>query len=324
MVLDTFLRRYDMLFGYPQTNLSFLRRQESRFRLSIKSGWKFFNIIFLFLVISLTFTGISHAIPAGKDFLGRSVKIPAQPKRILSLSPATTEILFLLGLGNSIVGVTSDCNYPPQALKKPKVGKFGFIDLEKVVSLKPDIIFATSDMNKQLDVLKNYKVPLIALNTTNISSVLDNVTLVGGLTGKQAAAKKITESLNKRIKKVKDKASHNNHPRVFYCIWFDPLITAGSKSFIGDMIKLSGGENIAEGIKAPFAKFSLESLVAKNPQFIIVPKTTFTKMNLKISPWNRLNAVKNNRVKAVNEDIYLRPAPRIVDALEELQNYILR
>lgn len=89
------------------------------------------------------------------------------------------------------------------------------------------------------------------------------------------------------------------------------------------MIKLSGGENIAEGMNSPFGKYSLESLVAKNPQFIIVPKTTYAQMDLKTSPWNRLKAVKNNKILAVNEDIYLRPAPRIIDALEQLQNYIL-
>lgn len=280
-------------------------------------------LFFLFLFIGLTFSGFADAKLTTKDFLGRNVKIPGEPKRILSLSPATTEILFLLGLEKNIVGVTSDCNFPTQALKKPKVGKFGFIDLEKVVSLKPDIIFATSDMNKQLDVLKNYNVPLIALNSTDINSVLENVELVGGLTNRQKSAKKIKDALNIRINKVKAKAKLNIHPSVFYCIWYDPLITAGSKSFIGDMIKISGGNNIAEGIKAPFAKYSLESLVAKNPEFIIVPKTTFSKMDLKISPWNRLKAVKNNKVLAVNEDIYLRPAPRIIDALEELQNYIL-
>jgi iron complex transport system substrate-binding protein len=280
--------------------------------------------ILLVLLFSFAFTGTSYAATEAKDFLGRSVTIPSEPKRILSLSPATTEILFALGLEKNIVGVTSDCNYPASALKKPKVGKFGFIDLEKVVSLKPDIIFATSDMNRQLDVLKNYKVPLIALNTGNINSVLQNIELVGQLTNKESNAKKINDSLNTRINKVKNKAKIKPHPGVFYCIWYDPLITAGGKSFIGDMISLSGGKNIAAGISAPFAKYSLESLVAKNPDYIIVPKTTFAKMNLKISPWNRLKAVKNNRVMAVNEDIYLRPAPRIVDALEQLQNFILR
>jgi iron complex transport system substrate-binding protein len=309
--MDSCLRRKDM---------SLLRGQESIIGLSIQ----LIKLLCLFLLISLSFSGMVSAKPVNRDFLGRNVKIPAVPVRILSLSPATTEILFSLGLEKNIVGVTSDCNFPAQALKKPKVGKFGFIDIEKVVSLKPDIIFATSDMNKQLDVLKGYKVPLIALNTTNINSVLENISLVGELTHKQPAAKKNRNALNSRIKKVMAKAKLKTHPRVFYCIWYDPLITAGSKSFIGDMIKLSGGENIAEGIKAPFAKYSLESLIAKNPQFIIVPKTTFVKMNLKASPWNMLQAVKNNKVLAVNEDIYLRPGPRIIDALEQLQNYILR
>lgn len=154
-----------------------------------------FNLIFIVLLISFSFFGLAQAAPTGADFLNRDVKIPARPKRILSLSPATTEILFLLGLEKNIVGVTSDCNFPAQALKKPKIGKFGFIDLEKVVSLKPDIIFATSDMNKQLDVLKNYKVPLIALNTTNLNSVLENVELIGKLTSRQRQAKKLRMAL---------------------------------------------------------------------------------------------------------------------------------
>ncbi len=284
---------------------------------------KLFKTIF-FTFILIIFSLPVSANPSGSDFFGRKIMMPAKPVRILSLTPATTEILYLLGLEKNIIGVTNDCNYPPDAAKKNKVGKFGSIDLEKIVSLKPDIIFATSDMNKQLDVLKNYTIPVIALNTPSLISVIKNVELVGKLTHTEKQSALLKEQYSKRIKNVSEKAKKSNHPNIFYCIWHDPLITAGKNSFIGNMIDILGAKNIAEDINSSYARYSTESLIAKNPDYIIIPKTTFKNINFNLIPWSRLKAVKNKKVFVVNEDTYLRPAPRIINALEELQEYLAK
>ncbi len=276
------------------------------------------------MLLFLLCTNNVYAQSEIKDFLGRDLKVNKHVSRILSLTPATTEILYKLGLEKKIVGVTEDCNYPSQAKQKPSVGKFGFINLEKIVSLKPDIIFATYDMKKQLDILKKYNVPLIALKTDNIDSIINNINLVGKITDSQKQASIIEKDFKNRINKVKEKSKSSKKPTVFYCIWHDPLITAGSQSFIGDMIKVSGGINIAYEIKSSFAKYSIESLVAKNPDYIVIPESTYKKINFNLSPWNRLKAIKNKNYFSVNDDLYLRPAPRIINAIEDLQKHILK
>ncbi len=258
-----------------------------------------------------------------KDFFGRNLKIPKYINRIVSLSPATTETLFALGLGNKVVGVTNDCNYPQSALKKEKTGKFGFINFEKVVSLKPDIIFATYDMSKQLGLLKKYNVPVITVNTTDINSIYSNIVEIGKITDSLKTALKIKNDFNFEINKVKEKSKLLNNKSVFYCIWHDPIITAGKGSFINDIISTIGAKNIASTINNPFAKYSIESLVANNPQYIFIPKTTYDKINFKSLPWNKLKAVENKKVFSVNDDIYLRPSPRIIIAIKEMQKTII-
>lgn len=282
-----------------------------------------FSFILIFICV-LNINNISFSKTENKDFFSRNLKINKNPQRILSLSPATTEILYSLGLENKIVGVTLDCNYPPSASKKPKVGKFGYISLETVVSLKPDIILGTKDMGKQLDILKNYKVPLIALDTSDINSILENINTVGEVTNTTPKAIQLNKNLQDRINKVFKNAKKINRPKVFYCVWANPFITAGKNSFINDMINISGGKNIAESINSSFAQYSIESLIAENPDYIIIPRTTAKSIDFKSMPWNRLKAVKNKNILIVNEDTYQRPAPRIIDALEELQKAIMK
>ncbi|MFN8576791.1 MAG: helical backbone metal receptor [Candidatus Sericytochromatia bacterium] len=261
------------------------------------------------------------------DFFARKLKIPTKINRIVSLSPATTEILYELGLDNKIVGVTNDCNYPLKALLKPKTGKFGFINLEKVISLKPDIIIATSDMNKQLDLLKKYNVPVIALKSTNLKSIYENIKYLGKITDSNIKAQDIINKMEIQLLDIKDKAKKNEKavkPSVFYCVWHDPLITTGNKSFINDIITLAGAKNITADINNSFIKYSPETLIAKNPDYIFIPNNTYKKMNLKKLPWNQLKAVKSRRICVVNDDIFLRPSPRIIYAIREVQEIIIK
>lgn len=262
-----------------------------------------------------------------KDFFNRNIKVPTKINRIVSLTPATTEILFALGLDKQIVGVTNDCNFPLKAFSKPKTGKFGFINLEKVISLKPDIIIATSDMKKQLDMLKKYNVPVIALNNTDIKSIYRNIVNIGELTGTKRVAQEIMN--NYEIQMLEVKENNKKYPKlkntsVFYTVWHDPLITAGKNTFINDIMKSSGVKNIAGDINGSFVKYSTESLIAKNPNYIFIPNNTYKKINLSKLPWNQLKAVKSKKVCVVSDDIWLRPGPRIIYAIREMQETIIK
>lgn len=276
--------------------------------------------VFLLIFLLLLLPQKVSAEP--KDFFGRNIKLPKNINRIVSLSPATTEILFSLGLESKIVGVTNDCNYPKQALGKAKTGKFGFINFEKVVSLKPDIIFATADMNKQLSLLEKYKSPLIAVKTTNINSIYQNIVDIGKITNSEKKALQIKKDFDSELKKIRINSKLIIKKSIFYCIWHDPIITAGNGSFINDIINIIGAENIAKDINNPFAKYNTESLIAKNPDYIFIPTTTYNKIKFDSLPWNKLKAVKNKKVYSVNDDIYLRPAPRIIIAIKEMQKII--
>ncbi|MFN4151160.1 MAG: ABC transporter substrate-binding protein [Candidatus Sericytochromatia bacterium] len=280
------------------------------------------NIICSTVVLSLL-SFVSFPVFANsevKDFFGRAINIPAKPQRIISLTPATTEILFSLDLKNKIIGVTSDCNYPEEATKKEKIGKFGFINLEKVISLKPDLIIATKDMNNQLNVLKKYNVPIIAIQTKNLNSVISNIKLLADITGNKKEGKDLSDKLNKKLDKIKNiSLKSKKHPKVFYCIWHNPIMTTGKNSFISDMIRTTGAINISDEINLSFSAYNVENLLVKNPDYIVIPESTYKSINFSTIPWNRLKAVKNNQVIKVNDDMYLRPSPRIFDATEELQ-----
>lgn len=274
-------------------------------------------------VISILLAFVSFPVFADseiKDFFGRNINIPSKPQRIISLTPATTEILFSLDLKDKVIAVTSDCNYPKEALKKDKIGKFGFINLEKVISMKPDLIIATKDMNNQLNVLKKYNVPIIAIQTDNLDSVISNVNLISKVTGNKKEGKVLTSKLNKKLDNIKNISfKSKKHPKVFYCIWHNPIMTTGKNSFISDMIRKTGAINISDEINLSFSAYNVENLIVKNPDYIVIPDSTYKNINFSTIPWNKLKAVKNNNVIRVNDDLYLRPSPRIFDATEELQ-----
>ncbi len=272
-------------------------------------------IIFLFVLL----VSPVHAKEI-KDFFDRKITIPKDPKRIISLSPATTEILYSVGAEGKIIAVTEDCNFPENAKTKEKIGKFGNISYEKILLLKPDIIFATKDMGKTLDGLKRYNFPIIATDTQNINDIFDNIETLGKFSNNQSKSKSNVALLKQKLLKINERnLKIKLKPSVFYVVWNDPIMTSSENSFIGDMIKIAGGNNIVKNIKQPFVKYSIESLVSKNPDYLIIPNSTFKKTNLKIFPWNKLKAVKNNKVIIVDDDRYLRPGPRIIDSIEELQ-----
>lgn len=260
-----------------------------------------------------------------KDFFNRDINIPQQPKRIISLTPATTEMLFSLNLNDKIIAVTEDCNYPKETSKKNKIGKFGFIDIEKLISLKPDLIIATKDMNKQLNILKKYKIPVIAIETKDLSSVISNIKVIGKVTGKEKEGILLSEKLNNKFNQIKSNSLKiKYHPKVFYCIWHNPIMTTGKNSFVSDMIKTAGGKNISDDINASFASYNIESLISKNPDYIVITESTFKNINFSTVPWNKLKAVKNNKVIKVDDDLYSRPSSRIFDATEELQKKLAK
>ena len=288
-------------------------------------------------LVGTLFGGLSSILLAAEfplrivDGLGREVNISKPPETIVSLAPSNTEILFALGLVDKLVAVSQYCNYPPEVQNKPKVGGFSTINIEKVVSLEPDLVLATGGVQKKVvRDLERLGLTVISLDAKRIGDVLENILLVGKVTGRVESAKRLRSNLEERIRTVANKTGDlpdTQRPRVFYEVQYDPLMTAGPGTFIDDLIHLAGGANIASDSAIKYPVYNLEILIERNPEVIIV---SFSHGSIMASVegvknrkrWQITDAVKNNRVYGIHADLVSRPGPRIADGLEEIAKYI--
>ena len=257
------------------------------------------------------------------DDAGRKIFIADPPTRIVSLAPSVTEILFAIGAGDRVVGVTSFCNFPPEALAKPKVGG-AFPNLEVVLSLKPTLVlaprdFIRPDMVAKLDQLK---IPLFILESNSIEDVLRHIQTVGRMLGRTEQSDAVAGDLRRRVAEVKTRTAGATRPRVFYVLNSDPLMTAGPGSFIHQLIELAGGTNVAAGAPVPYPRLSLEEVIRQDPQVILFPvgdeEGIPDQEQQRWLRWPTLSAVKQNRFVRIPSVLLDRPGPRVVDGLERL------
>ncbi|MCX6002778.1 MAG: cobalamin-binding protein [Chloroflexi bacterium] len=278
---------------------------------------------------TMTEPAVSPAFPITiTDRLGRKVTIEHLPQRIVSLAPSNTEILFALGLDDRIAGVTDYCDYPEKAKLKPRVAGYMTPDIEKIVSIAPDLVLAESIHEKTvLPALEKVGMPVIVLSAHTVDDIIGNISLVGSVTGSSAAALQLTRQLSGRIKTITAKTDllpPGKRPRVMYVIWYDPIWTMGGKSYIDDLISKAGGANIFSTDFENSRIVSPESIVSKNPQVLIITGMAASAdaiaSNLRQQDWTQTtDAIKNNRVyKLSDANLIDRPGPRIVDGLEEV------
>ncbi len=260
------------------------------------------------------------------DDLGRTVYVSDNPQRIVSLAPSVTEILCALGLGHRIVGVDKNSDYPEAVKTIEKVGDW-IPDEEKIMALKPDLILV-SDMTS-LDVITSLEergLTVVCLAPETVVGVLQSITLVGSITGKQDTAQKVVDELNQRIEAITDVTSGNNLYKPTVYLEYYPYWTFGPGSFGNDLVVMAGGRNIAADAAAAYVNISAEYIVGENPEIIIftVGYTTDTTIeDIRCRPgFDTIDAVKNDRIYTIDDDILSRPGPRIVDALEELARII--
>lgn len=258
------------------------------------------------------------------DCLERNVKIEKEPQRIISLAPSNTEILFALGAADKVVGVTKFCDYPPEAKNKDIIGGFSDPNIEKIVSLNPDLVFATTMHEKAVRDLEKVNIPSIVLHANTIEGVMENINLAGKATGQEKEASLVVASMKERVQKVTEKIKdipEKDKPKVYYEVFSEPIMTAGPKTLIHNLITMAGGVNIGAEAETDYPQYSIEILLKKNPDVMIAPdlhgSNTATLENVKQRPgWSDIAAVKNNRVYIIEDDLITVPGPRIVDGLE--------
>jgi len=281
-------------------------------------------LFLLFLVIFLG-TSISYsATQKFKDEVGREVAFPFPPKRIVSLAPNITEILFSLGLDEEIVGVSIHCNFPEKAKSKVRVGSYISLDFEKVTSLKPDLIIATGVGNTRdmVDRLGKLGFQTYVIYPKNFDDILKSIAHIGQVVNREKEARMIIEGMRKRSQRVIELTKGLPRPKVFIQIGDAPVVTVGKGSFADDLIRLAGGENIAKKEKEVYPRFGMEEILKRSPEVIVIssmnPKGDYQKILQEWTRWKTLPAVKNGRIHLIDSDLLDRPSPRIIDGLEEL------
>jgi iron complex transport system substrate-binding protein len=255
------------------------------------------------------------------DDVGRRVYLAKPARRVVSLAPSVTEILFAVGLDAEVVGVTTFCDYPAQARPKPKIGSSS-PNLEAILGLKPDLIVANKDFIRPdaLAKLEQLKIPVFILAPKTIEDILGHISTVGRLVGHDRDARVVVQGLRERLSELRSRMGAARTVRVFYVVNTDPLISVGSGSFIHQMLELAGGENIVGHTSIPYPKVSLEEVLRRDPEVLLFPVGASEGIpeaeQQRWRKWTTLSAVAHNRLHQVKAELVNRPGPRAIEGVE--------
>jgi iron complex transport system substrate-binding protein len=273
----------------------------------------------------------------GSFLLSLALAAVAPPQRIVSTAPSITEMLYALGLGDRVAGVTTFCNYPPQAAKKPKIGTYLRPDVEMILSLRPDVVLAEKSMIRQAITLPTLRLNVVELDDATITGIVESIRQIGALCGVPERAGKLCSSIQGGLDSVRQRTKGLPRRRVLFVVGRTPgriedLIAAGSSSYLNEVMEIAGGENVMADAAIAYAKVSLEEVLVRDPEVIIdmgeMSRTvgvTEAEKRAVVALWNRypnLTAVRRKRVFAVASDIFVVPGPRVIEAAREFGRLI--
>ncbi len=259
------------------------------------------------------------SVSCGRPGKPKLAPVSGPPMRIVSLAPNVTEILFFLGLGDRIVGVTGQCNYPPEARKKHEIGDVS-TSVERVIAARPDLVVAHAFLNREaIRSLRSLGVKVTAVNPKTLDQVAACLRTIGVACGNDRKAASLAAEMRDSVSKITKKYSAAaERPKVLFAVQASPLWVAGPQTFVDEMIHKCGAFNVVNKAKPGFNLFSEEAAVAFNPDFIIVTDKPARDYFLRAAAWKNTNAVRGHRVVQVNPDLYLREGPRLVDGMRKL------
>lgn len=257
------------------------------------------------------------------DVKERNVTLEKKPEKIVSLTPSNTEILFALGLGDSIVGVDKYSNYPEQANSIKKVGDFNGPNIELIAELKPDLVVAGGDIQEDaIKKLENLGIPVISSEAGGLEDLYKNIDVLGKATDTQQEAQELITKLKNNIQSIAQKVASLNKPKVYFNVDINGFYTAGKGTFISQLIEMAGGKNVADDVEG-WPQYSVEKIIEKNPDIIITTEHAGTIDDIKkISALKNINAVKDGKIYSLDADIINRIGPRVDQALEEMAKVI--
>jgi iron complex transport system substrate-binding protein len=273
----------------------------------------------LFLLVSAP----ALAIRELTDELGRHVSVPDDPQRIICLAPSLTETVYALGLGPAVVGITDYTEYPPEARTKPSVGGLTDPSIEKIVALHPDLVLAMREINRRetVDELANFAIPVFMIDPQGLEGVLQSIQRIGEAVDRNSSAEALVKRLREQRAGVAARVEGLARSKVLVLIWYDPVVTAGRKSFITDIISAAGGHSVTADIPQAWPQISLEEVLRRSPDFLLLVRGAhggITAQELKAhAGWDRLKAVGENRVIYMDERLF-HPSALAFDALKQL------
>ncbi|MDA8091519.1 MAG: cobalamin-binding protein [Nitrospiraceae bacterium] len=259
-------------------------------------------------------------------FYGRAFASP--PERIVSLAPSVTEMLYALGLGNRIAAVTNFCDYPPEARLKPKIGGMLNPSLEAILTIKPDVAVMAADGNPaELEGrLEKLGIKVIVFRAKRIAELPQAIRELGAALDVREKADKIAQRIETGIRRIKSNAEksflYSHGGKVVFIIWPEPLIVAGPGTPINDAINLLGWKNIASDAKTSYPKYSLEDIILRSPDVILIGTGHVNMIDASkrlLKRLSMLDAVKKGRVYYMSDALY-RLGPRTIKGIEELSS----
>lgn len=300
-------------------------------RVRISSRLIYIKILFLCLCLILQFSSCtkdsskdSKRIITITDDLGREIHLRKIPQRIISLAPNITETLYVLDADSSIVGVTNYCDYPDKVRSKVHVGDLRNPSIETMIGLQPDLVIMTVEGNTEQTFrrLEDFNIPIFVTNPRTLDGVLKSIRDIGIAIHRESKAQHLTDSLKNFIRTL-----HHNTlsqiTKVIMFVSFDPLMIVGKNTFIHEVINQAGGVNIGENVSGTYPTITREEVLKQNPDIILIPNDipiSIEQITAQFKEWEKLKAVRNNKIFYVDANILQRPGPRIFSGVALLRN----
>jgi iron complex transport system substrate-binding protein len=262
-----------------------------------------------------------------------AISLAAPPQRIVSTAPSATEMLYALGLGDRVVGVTTFCHYPPEAARKPKIGDYLHPSLEAIAGLRPDLVVSEASGVRHAERLSALHLNVLEIDDATLAGIYDSIRRIGQAAGVAARADAVCAGMRAQFDAIRAAVAHLPRRRVLFLVGRTPgriedLVAAGRASHLDELLEIAGGENVFRDSIAAYAKIPLEELLARNPEVIVdmgemseTVGVTEEQKRAVVALWGRypsLAAVRQHRVYAVASDIFVVPGPRVVDAARAL------
>jgi len=251
-----------------------------------------------------------------KDALERDVAIPQEVRRVVSLAPNLTEIIYAVGGGEKLVGDTTYCDFPEAARSIQKIGDTMSPNMEAIIALHPDVVFVStaSQIEAFMRTLAERNIAVYVVDARSVDDIIDSMLIMGDILGTRPEAEKTVAALRQRLDAVQSKVSGKPIRRVFVQISKEPLFTAGREAYLNEVVKIAGGESVTQAIPGAYPNLSRETALKLDPDAIVISDNEGN--HEPNSAFANSAAVKNGQVFRINADLLSRPGPRIVDAVE--------